>query len=83
MFKARVFIGRPLDEKTKGKKYLSQIEKTCNDHGGNIESMIGSYYQLMLEHRMYDAYEYISTDEPPVKTGQKKQWMINQIKKVN
>jgi hypothetical protein len=72
-----------VDEKTKGQKYMEDIQKTYYDNGENIASMIGNRYMLMLEYRMYDVYEYFSTDEPPVKTGRKKQWMINQIKKVN
>jgi hypothetical protein len=70
-----------VDEKTKGKKYLEDIQKTYYDNGENITSMIGARYLLMLEYRMYDVYEYFSTDEPPVKTGRKKKWMINNIQK--
>ena len=72
-----------VDEKTKGQKYLEDIQKTYYDNGENIASMIGARYQLMLEFRVSAVYEYVSPDEPPVKTGKKKQWMINQIKKVN
>lgn len=70
-----------VDDKTKGKKFLNQIQKTYYDHGENIESMIGSRYVLSLEYRMTDVYQFYSTDEPPVKTGRKKAWMINEIQK--